>query len=464
MSKNAMTILALLAASGASAQTFSLDDNPSAPLTSAFYPGFFSAEDPFGLFLPAVAAGRIGPSPTLITVSGVTFTDGDLLRPGPAALLEPVLDMASPAGTYLDAISQDHEIYFPEVSREMNIRFSVDRATTGLPGTPLSIEFGFNQQAGDIYISEMLFPNPGIFVGTLGAGPFAGFLPTAMPVAGPHRLEFDESKLKLTAGLGAGTFIGPGMLAPLHAPGRHDNVDALNLLPLPAMDTDGDGKNDIDSFFSIPPGEAAAFGQSAAHIFAIPKGTGAGILPPWALAPMMGLNVLGFGPNPQFPNQKDDIDGLVVWDFGDLNQAGGNNQAQPGRDYAIFSLSERSASLDALRAMGFPVDGSTIFFTDFSGAFAVYLFGSQVGIRDLGTGDQHLANFVALEMCAAVWPPSDRCQMVDVNGGGAVTPADFSSWIAAFNAGLITADQNCDGLVTPADFSAWIANFNACTP
>lgn len=463
MNKHAMTILALLAASGASAQTFSLDDRPSAPLTSAFYPGLFSAEDPFGLGLPAVAAGRIGPSPTLITVSGVTYTDGDLLRPGPAALLEPELDMASPAGSYLDAISQDHEIYFPEVTREVNIRFSVDRATTGLPGTPLADQFARNQQAGDIYISELLFPNPGIFVGTLGAGPFAGFLPTAMPVAGPHRLEIDESALKLTAGLGAGTFIGPGMLAPVHMPGTHDNVDALNMLPLPVMDVDGDGKNDIDSFFSIPPGEAAAFGQSAAHIFAIPKGTGAGILPPWALAPMMGLNVLGIPPNTQIQSQKDDIDGLVVWDFGDIDQTQ-DNRAEPRRDYAIFSLSETSASLAALRAMGIPVDGSTIFFTDFSGAFAVYLFGSQVGIRDLGTGDQQLANLDALEIRADVTQPCDPCVLADVNMDGAVTAADFGAWIAAFNLALPSADQNCDGIVSAADFGAWIANFNACTP
>ena len=463
MRKYALTALALVAASGASAQTFSLDDNPSMPLTSAFYPGLFSAEDPFGLFLPAVPAGRIGPSPTLITMSGVTYTDGDLLRMGPAALPEPVLDMASPAGTYLDAVSQDHEDYYPEVSQEVNIRFSVDRATTGLPGSPLAGQFAFNQQAGDIYISERMFRNPGFFVGTLGAGPFAGVLPTAVPVAGTHRLEFDESVFKLTAGLGAGTFIGPGMLAPPHVPGRHDNVDAFNMLPDSVMDTDGDGKNNRDSYFSIPPGEAAAFGQSAASIFAIPKGTGAGILPPWASSVAMGLDILGFPPNPDLQTQKDDIDGLVVWDFGEIDPANGA-QAEPGRDYAIFSLSERSASLAALRTMGFPVDGSTIFFTDFTGAFAIYLFGSQVGIADFAIGDQQFANLDALEICAEITQPCDPCLLADVNGDGAVTPADFTAWIAAYNSGDIKADQNCDGVLTPADFTAWIANYNACTP
>lgn len=462
MRKHAMTAAAILAASGASAQTFSLDDNPSGPLTSAFYGIGFSAEDPFGLFLPPVPAGRIGPSPTLITVSGVTYVDADLLTVVPAIPAEPVLDMASPAGTYLDAVSQDHEIYYPEVSPEMNIRFSVDRATNGLPGTPLAGEFAVNQQPGDIYLSDRLFKNPGIYVGTLGAGPFGGVLPTAAPAPGSHHLEFDESMLHLTAGMGPGTFVGPGLPAPMFAPGRHDNVDAYNVMPDPVMDVDGDGKNDRDSFFSIPPAEAMASGFSAADIFAIPKGSGVGVTPPWAPGVMSGLNMLGIAPNPEMQGQRDDIDGLVVWDFGEISPD--QSRAEPGRDYAIFSLSERSASLDALRSMGFPVDGSTIFFTDFSGTFAIYLYGSQVGIEDWSFGDQQFSNVDALEICAEITQPCDPCLLADVNMDGAVTAADFSAWVTAFNNGDPKADQNCDGVVSPADFSAWVANYNACTP
>lgn len=462
MRKHALTALALVAASGASAQTFSLDDNPSGPLTSAFYGIGFSAEDPFGLFLPPVAAGRIGPSPTLITVSGITHVDGTLLTVDPAIPAEPVLDMPSPGGTYLDAVSQDHEIYYPEVSREVNIRFSVDRATRGLPGTPLASEFANNQHPGDIYISERTFRNPGFFVGTLGAGPFAGALPTAMPAMGTHRLEFDESALHLTPGLGVGNFIGPGLPAPMIVPGRHDNVDAFNILPDPMMDLDGDNKNDRDSFFSIPPAQAMAAGFSAADIFAIPKGTGMGVTPPWAPALKMGLNSMGFPPNPELQGQLDDIDGLVVWDFGEFNPD--QPFAEDLRDYAIFSLSERSASLDALRSMGFPVDGSTIFFTDFSGAFAIYLYGSQVGIEDWSIGDQQFSNLDALEINAQVTPPCDPCLLADVNGDGVVTPADFSAWVTAFNNGDPKADQNCDGVVSPADFSAWVSNYNTGCP
>lgn len=51
--------------------------------------------------------------------------------------------------------------------------------------------------------------------------------------------------------------------------------------------------------------------------------------------------------------------------------------------------------------------------------------------------------------------------LADTNGDGSVTPADFSAWVAAFNAMAPECDQNGDGSCSPADFSAWVANFNA---
>ena len=69
---------------------------------------------------------------------------------------------------------------------------------------------------------------------------------------------------------------------------------------------------------------------------------------------------------------------------------------------------------------------------------------------EVSTEIDGVADVRALAACAA-----------DVNGDGAATPADFSAWIAAFNAGTPACDQNGDGDCTPADFSAWIANFNA---
>ncbi len=49
----------------------------------------------------------------------------------------------------------------------------------------------------------------------------------------------------------------------------------------------------------------------------------------------------------------------------------------------------------------------------------------------------------------------------DTNHDGVVSPADFSAWVAAFNASAPECDQNGDGSCSPADFSAWVANYNA---
>ena len=57
-------------------------------------------------------------------------------------------------------------------------------------------------------------------------------------------------------------------------------------------------------------------------------------------------------------------------------------------------------------------------------------------------------------------PPPFVC-LADVNHDGSLTPADFTAWIAAFNANAPECDQNGDGSCDPTDFTAWIANFNA---
>ena len=58
---------------------------------------------------------------------------------------------------------------------------------------------------------------------------------------------------------------------------------------------------------------------------------------------------------------------------------------------------------------------------------------------------------------------SGEC-IADTNGDGILSPADFSAWVAAFNAMAPACDQNADGVCSPADFSAWVANYNAGCP
>ena len=65
-----------------------------------------------------------------------------------------------------------------------------------------------------------------------------------------------------------------------------------------------------------------------------------------------------------------------------------------------------------------------------------------------------------VEVALGVGEDATPCP-ADTNGDGSLTPADFSAWIAAFNAQSPACDQNGDNACTPADFSAWIAGFNA---
>ncbi len=67
----------------------------------------------------------------------------------------------------------------------------------------------------------------------------------------------------------------------------------------------------------------------------------------------------------------------------------------------------------------------------------------------------------ALQIDNITLTPAGSDCAADVNGDGAVTPADFTAWVAAFNAQAPECDQNGDGSCTPADFTAWVANFNA---
>ncbi len=97
---------------------------------------------------------------------------------------------------------------------------------------------------------------------------------------------------------------------------------------------------------------------------------------------------------------------------------------------------------------------------------------------EFGTTDQLRVRFVASDQdpgdvleCAvdAISFESFGCEQVadcpaDTNGDGELSPADFTAWVAAFNAMSPACDQNGDTACTPADFTAWVANFNAGCP
>lgn len=88
--------------------------------------------------------------------------------------------------------------------------------------------------------------------------------------------------------------------------------------------------------------------------------------------------------------------------------------------------------------------------------------GFQAIIDNNNEFDPEIATAILLVDIPA--PPAEPPCVADTNGDGILSPADFSAWIAAFNAQSPACDQNGDGQCLPNDFSAWIANFNAGCP
>jgi hypothetical protein len=98
-------------------------------------------------------------------------------------------------------------------------------------------------------------------------------------------------------------------------------------------------------------------------------------------------------------------------------------------------------------------------------AFATADGGALQAQAPAGNGNPTLeaVEYLTIDLCSLVPAGCDPCP-ADANGDGQLTPADFSAWIAAFNAQAPACDQNADGLCLPSDFSAWIQNFNAGCP
>lgn len=441
-------------------QVFSLDDNPDNPLTAPAAPGFLSAEHPFPtLGAPPTA---IGPSPTLVNPLGALL-DSDLLyfQQGTSPRV-PTLELPVIWAHAIDALSTDHSRTPGGGSAEIRLRFSIDRLTRGRPGTNVEAQAFLNQQAADIFRSGQQQKSPLFMVGTLAGATPCPALPSyagdasPSPSAGTAFAEIQNNALGLTAGTGVGNAASGAFLCPPHAPGTHDNIDALNMFPL-RLDADQDGFADLPTYYSIPPAYAAISGLDPANILS--DGFGAGGFT-FATAAQCGLQTYNFA-----LNEGDDIDALIVWShvptgFIDLIDL----FAEPGDDFALFSLSPGSRTLDLLNSLcGVPADGSTVFFTDFTGRFKIYAFGSDIGIADrmfpaLG---EH-ANIDALEIWEDFQTGCGNAggQCADTNLDGSLDPADFNAWILAFNTGNCVADQNGDGLIDPSDFNAWISNYN----
>ncbi len=329
----------VLAGVTAQAQSFSIDDNP---FVSAG--GFgLGAEDEFGL----TGGPGLAPSPLLpFTIGG----DGSMISPMIGGVEH------TPGPLYIDAFSTNYLTTANPDNPTLKLNFSVDRITGGAPGSASLAEATVGQQPGDIYTTTASFIHPGFFAGTLGPGPFVGPLASAGG-GGSNVLTIDESAFGLMTAAG---IIPPGAPGGPVTTGSHDNVDAYDARPVIA--TPFGGVYGTGSYYAVNPDAAAAMGASPADLFFTPAGSPVGGIP-YAPAGSLGLDSVGPG--------RDSIDALLMFDGGDAE----GSSVEPGADYALFSLAPGSATLGA-----FGLSPADIFYTDFTGAFGVYVFDTDLGL------------------------------------------------------------------------------------
>lgn len=326
--------LLLTASTGLFGQAiFSLDDDPSAPVSGPLVPGYFSAEDPLGCL-----GIQLGPSRSLAMFG---WADSDILVPGPAVFAP------MPGLNYVDSLSSNHAW---NTNPNVTILFSVDRLTQGMCGSALQAQAAVWDQPGDIYASNVAYTHPAAFLGALAAAPpcWSGW---TMPTAGSaavcgNWLLADQAAWGLVSN-------SPNFPCPL----CHDNVDAVDYFYTSISLT--------TLYWTLYPADAFSFGFSPADIFFRPPGFGGFNV--FANSASMGLNCYG----------PDSIDGLAVFD----RNLQFPNPAEAGIDFALFTLSSCSGTLTFLQGLGLPVDAATVFYTDFNGNFAIYLWSMDLGIN-----------------------------------------------------------------------------------
>lgn len=357
----ALILGGVLAAYPVRAQTLSLDDHGVMPLHIGTTPGQGrGAEDEFGRTTSALA-----PSPSLALFPASALAcrgDGALFSPG-----VPVNFFFNPNGGGIDAVSTNRAALAG--TTQLHLDFSIDRKTTGAPGSTLATEAALNQQMGDIYGSTRPFTNPSAFVGTLPGG-YGGVLSSAGG-GGSNGLLINQGQpstgvgalglITGTSGGGAGNVVPAGVTTPTAASGTHDNVDGFDYASLVPNPGGPGGVFAVQSYFCITVDEARSTGWafSMADIFTVAPYASNSFNNRWAMASTMGLNPY-----------EDSIDGLVVFD---MNQTGG--LVEPGVDFALFSLAPGSLALSVLQR-----DAADVFFTDFTNSFAVYATPGDLGI------------------------------------------------------------------------------------
>lgn len=425
------TLVVVLGTGRAAAQSFCLDDNPAAP--SSGLPGpiaGYGAENPFGIPAPPYFPFGLAPSPSLPGPPWAPAGDATILGPGP------VVQLRAPIGRYNAALSDNSAPLLTSPDTLLRLRFSVDRLTLAFFPSALFKQQELNQHPGDIFQSTAYFEHPGNFVGLGGPPGYGGLLPTLGIGGASNTLFIDESELGLLAG--AARPLLPGAPAPPVGEATHDNVDQFDQQTL---DADGDGLNDGWYFVTLYPDEAVEHGVLPADIFDIAPGAQENPGVPFAPAHQMGLEAL------------DAIDALIMWDHGTPGGPGfGGPGAEPGVDYALFSLAPGSKSLESHF-----VSAADVLFTDFDGRFYRYVLASSMRIfADNGGAPGDDGNIDALE--------ADQCPD-DISGDGRVDWLDLLRILGNWGECpplLCPWDRDGNGVVDFGDVLALLGAWGAC--
>ncbi|MCP3903879.1 MAG: hypothetical protein GY715_09610 [Planctomycetes bacterium] len=442
MRPTTMTALAavtasLLWTSTTVAQTFGLDDNPSAPIgwgppPVGPIPGF-GAENPFGILTAGYPPGW-APSPVIVNFC----RDSDLL--GPSVIVQ----LFTPLGNYDDSLSSN--TVMAATTRPIKLRFSVDRVTSGVPGSAVASQVALNQQPSDIFSTTDRFVsplNPAYLAMTTAPG-YGGPLPAPIAYAGPRNNLLRDDQ---TFGVWCGVPLPcppPNVTAPVIGPGTHDNIDQYDAQ---LMDPTGAGTNAGWMYFTMYPDEAVSLGISAADVYDVAPGwLGTMVGFPFAPAAILGLGLAG-GP--------DSIDALIMFDNNVRGGPGfGGPGAEPNVDCALFSLAPGSTSLAQ-----YGLDASDVFYTNFTTTFWLYAPSANLGLVPSPGGQPAFQpdNVDALEILY-------HCRE-DLNGNLSVDFADILAVIGVWGpCHGCQHDLNDNGSADFADILAIIGAWGACPP
>ncbi|MBU0639464.1 MAG: hypothetical protein KKB50_11415 [Planctomycetes bacterium] len=232
------------------------------------------------------------------------------------------------------------------------IFFSGDKASQGVPLTAYRNQFLRNQAAGDRFVTNgATWTSPAAVIATGAPTAIAPAFPGPLNILSANQTRFNEI---------------PSIPPPVfNGTWTPDDMDAVELT---LMDLNGDNVHETDIYFSLDPtSPSLGGGFFPADLLFSPAGSGAFL--PYAPAVMMGLDMFGPG--------TDDIDAVAVWD------SAGIGIADPGMDYAIFSLAPGSMYLagpDGIWGTGDDLSPADIFVTDFNGFSMLFLPAAAIGM------------------------------------------------------------------------------------